>query len=199
MKISGVTVMHAPAGQVWAALTDPDVLAATIPGCEHFEPTGPDSYRFRITAGLAPIQGTYTGDVSLSEQREPSSFVLNAAGAGGSGTVSTSVHFRLADVGDGHTELIYDAHAAVDGLLGGIGQLMLSALAQRMAGEFFTSVDDVLAGNLDYPRGMEPLAAAAPRPAEQGTSGFARGVVTGAGIALGAVALGRRFLGRRPG
>jgi carbon monoxide dehydrogenase subunit G len=194
--------MHAPAAQVWAALTDPAVLAVAIPGCEHFEPTGPDSYRFRITAGMPPVQGTYTGDVSLSEQDEPSSFVLTAAGAGGTGTVSTSVHFRLADVGDGHTELIYDADAAVGGFLASIGQLMLAALGQRMAGEFFTSVDDVLTGSREQAGDAEPSVAPSRRPTERASSvshgsGFARGVVTGASVALGAVAVGRRFLGRR--
>ena len=96
MKISGVAVMHAPASQAWDALNDPAVLVATIPGCERLEPTGPDSYRFTIAAGVASIHGIFTGEVSLSERQEPSSFVLTATGAGGPGTVSTSVQVRPA-------------------------------------------------------------------------------------------------------
>ena len=88
MKISGVATMHAPAARVWAVLTDPAVLVATIPGCERFEADGPDSYRFAVAAGVASIHGIYTGEVSVSQQREPSSFMLTASGAGEPGTVT---------------------------------------------------------------------------------------------------------------
>ena len=146
MKISGVAVMHAPASQAWDALNDPAVLVATIPGCERLEPTGPDSYRFTIAAGVASIHGIFTGEVSLSERQEPSSFVLTATGAGGPGTVSTSVQVRLADTASGTSELSYDADAVIGGMIAGVGQRMLSSIAKRMAAEFFTSVDKVLAG-----------------------------------------------------
>jgi len=146
MKISGVATMHAPAGRVWAALNDPAVLVATIPGCERLEPTGPDSYRFTVAAGVASIHGIYTGEVTLSQRQEPSSFVLTAAGAGGPGTVSTNVQVRLSDAAGGTTELSYDADAVIGGMIAGVGQRMLSSVARRMAAQFFTSVDKVLAG-----------------------------------------------------
>jgi uncharacterized protein len=144
MKISGVAIMHGPPGLVWAALNDPAVLVATIPGCERLEPTGPDSYRFTVAAGVASIHGIYTGEVSLSQRQAPSSFVLTAAGAGGPGTVSTTVQVRLADVADGSTELSYDADAVIGGMIAGVGQRMLSSVAKRMAAQFFVSVDKVL-------------------------------------------------------
>jgi uncharacterized protein len=146
MKISGVASMHAPPGRVWAALNDPAVLVATIPGCERLEAAGPDAYRFTVAAGVASIHGIYTGEVSLSQQQEPSSFVLTASGAGGPGTVSTSVQVRLADTAGGTTELSYDADAVIGGMIAGVGQRMLSSIARRMAAEFFSSVDQVLAG-----------------------------------------------------
>ena len=146
MRISGATTMHAPAGRVWAALTDPAVLVAAIPGCEQFEPAGPDTYCFTVAAAVASIQASYSGKVSLSQQQEPSSFVLTASGAGGPGTVTTSVQIRLADIADGTTELSYDADAVVGGLIAGVGQRMLSAVAKRLAGAFFSSVNEVLVG-----------------------------------------------------
>ncbi len=80
MKISGVATMHAPAEKVWTALNDPAVLVRTIPGCEQLEATGPDSYRLIMTAGVASVQGTYTGEISLSDRREPTSFLMTATG-----------------------------------------------------------------------------------------------------------------------
>ena len=104
MKISDVATLHAPPAQVWATLTDPVVLAPTIPGCERLEPAGPNSYRFTVAAAVASIQGIYTGEVSLSQQQEPSSFVLTASGAGGPGTVRTSVRISLADTAGGRLD-----------------------------------------------------------------------------------------------
>jgi carbon monoxide dehydrogenase subunit G len=147
MRISGGATMHAPAARVWAALTDPAVLVATIPGCEEFEPAGPDTYRFTVAAAIASIQASYTGEVSLSQQQEPSSFVLRASGAGAPGSVSTSVQIRLADIADGTTELSYDADAVIGGLIAGVGQRMLSSVAKRLVDAFFSSVDKVLAGS----------------------------------------------------
>jgi carbon monoxide dehydrogenase subunit G len=206
MKISGVATMHAPAGRVWAALNDPAVLAATIPGLDRLEPTGPDSYRFTITAGVASVRGTYAGEIALSQRNEPSSFLLTASGAGGPGTVSTSVQVRLAATGDAETELTYDADATIGGLIAGVGQRMLTSVARRMAGEFFTSVDGFLAGNVAVATAPAPLATGAPvpvpaytrplRPAAASDGGFGRGVLVGAAIALAGVAVGA-LAGRR--
>ena len=219
MKISGAATMHAPAEKVWIALNDPAVLVRTIPGCEQLEATGPDSYRLTVTAGVASIQGTYTGEVALSEQQEPSSFLMTASGAGGPGTVSTSVQVRLAPNGDGSTELSYDADAVIGGMIASVGQRMLASVAKKMAREFFTAVDDVLTGReVLVPAGGGPQAAVAGlggveaagagvpgvyvapgrgvRRGGPGGRSFQRGVIVGAAIALAGVAVGS-LLGRR--
>jgi uncharacterized protein len=202
MKLSGTTTMHAPAGDVWAALTDPAVLVAAIPGCERLEPAGTDRYRFTITAGFAAIQGTYAGEVALSQQREPSSFLLTARGAGGPGTVATSIHVTLSPAADGTTELSYDADAQIGGMIAGIGQRMLASIAERLIGEFFASVDQ----SLTRPRAVSarpapPAPSAAPdrRPVPAGpppAAAFLGGALVGAAVtAAGVVA--SRLIGRR--
>ena len=76
MNVSGSAVLHAPRERVWAALQDPAVLVRTIPGCQQLEQVGPDTYRATVMAGVASIKGTYSGDVRLTDQAEPDSFVL---------------------------------------------------------------------------------------------------------------------------
>ncbi len=212
MKITGVATMHAPAGRVWDALTDPAVLVATIPGCELLEATGPDAYRMTVTAGLASVRGTYSGEIALSEQRQPSSFRMVASGSGGPGTVRTSVRVTLSDTSEGFTELSYDADAEIGGMLAGVGQRMLASVAKRMAGEFFAAVDDVLAGKAVVPamqavpvtagqlaNGGQPapafVAQARAGSASHGAD-FGRGVLVGAAVALAGVLIGG-LLGRR--
>ena len=214
MKISGTAVLNSPVDQVWAAFRDPAVLARTIPGCQELRETGPDTYAMTVTAGVASIKGIYDGKVTLTEQSPPGYLVLSAAGAGAPGTVGADVKISLLDSATGGTALTYDADAVVGGVIGGVGQRMLTGVARKMAGQFFAAIDADIAG-LRAPAEM-PEAAFAPAGApglptyagraagvRQAAAGgafqgkdFLYGAVVGAVIALGGVAVGRT-LGRR--
>jgi len=212
MKVSGDALLHAPVDKVWSALNDPAVLVRTIPGCERLEASGPDAYKMVVTAGVASIKGTYTGEVTLCEQQQPDSFLMKASGAGGPGTVSTEVRVTLADAGDGSTRLTYDADAVIGGAVAGVGQRMLIGVTKKTAGEFFKSVDDVLTGKAQPVTVPEAVPAGAPaaepgvfvapsKPSKAGIGGaggdgFLTGAVLGAAIALVGVLVGG-LLGRR--
>jgi uncharacterized protein len=144
MKITGGATVHAPVDTVWTALNDPAILVRAIPGCERLTATAPDTYQLTVTAGVGTITGTYTGEIALTPQQPPTAFLLTAAGSGGPGTVSTSVQVRLADDGNGATQLTYDADATVGGMIAGVGQRMLTSVAKRQAAQFFTTVDELL-------------------------------------------------------
>ena len=146
MRIAGNATLHAPVETVYAALRDPRVLVRTIPGCERLEQVGEDAYQMTVTAGVASVRGTYAGDVRLTDQRAPHGFVLRASGSGAPGTVSADVTVELSPGDNGTTELSYDADAVVGGMIGGVGQRLLTGVAKRTAGDFFTAVDQVLAG-----------------------------------------------------
>jgi uncharacterized protein len=192
MKVTGEATLHGPVDKVYATLHDPAVLVRTIPGCERLEQVGPDAYRMAVTAGVAAVKGTYTGDVLLTDQDAPRSFLLKASGSGAPGTVSTEVRVRLAEGGDGVTLLSYDADAVVGGPVGGVGQRVLTGVAKKTAGEFFAAVDQVLTGAAAAPQEVFTRPpAVAPRGGD-----FARGVLFGAAAALVGVAVGA-LIGRR--
>jgi len=146
MKVSGEATLHHPVADVYAALTDPAVLVRTIPGCQRLEQTGPDTYKATVAAGVASIKGTFDGDVRLADQAAPDSFTLHASGAGAPGTVSAVARVSLASNGSGGTLLRYDADATIGGVIGGVGQRMLSGVAKKTAVEFFAAVDRDLSG-----------------------------------------------------
>jgi uncharacterized protein len=146
MKVAGNATLHASVEAVYQALKDPGVLVRTIPGCERLEQVGEDAYAMTVSAGVASVRGTYAGDVRLTDQRPPHGFVLRASGSGAPGTVSADVTVELAPGDDGTTLVAYDADAIVGGTIAGVGQRLLSGVAKRTAGEFFTNVDQVLAG-----------------------------------------------------
>lgn len=143
MKLAGEATVRADVAAVYAALTDPAVLVRTIPGCQRLEQTGPDTYKATIVAGVAAIKGTFDGEVRLTDRDEPHAFTLHASGAGTPGTVSAVAKVTLADATDG-TLVSYDADATIGGVIGGVGQRMLTSVSRRTAAEFFGNVDRVL-------------------------------------------------------
>ena len=222
MRIAGNATLHAPVEAVYAALRDPRVLVRTIPGCERLEQVGEDAYAMTVTAGVASVRGTYAGDVRLTDQRAPHGFVLRASGSGAPGTVSADVTVELSPGSDATTELSYAADAVVGGMIGGVGQRLLTGVAKRTAGEFFTAVDEVLAaGGAEEavpepgaPRAAPDVAPGAPARPDTGGAGprvytaptrpaagipggeFAAGVVLGAAAALLGALVGG-YLARR--
>jgi uncharacterized protein len=202
VKVTGSATVNAPRARVWEALNDPAVLVRTIPGCQQLEEIGPDSYRMSISAGVASIKGVYQGNVSLTDQKQPESFTLRASGAGAPGTVSAVVVVSLVESG-GVTRLDYDADAIVGGMIGGVGQRVLSGVARKNADEFFRAVDDVLTGQaptIPAPR-VEPapgeVVTAVPGvfTAPPGRPGiavgdFVKGAVFGALVALAGALVG---------
>ena len=220
MKISGTATMAASPDQVWAAVHDPAVLARCIPGCQSLRELSPGRYAMTVMAGVAAIKGSYDGEVSISDVTEPSAFVMKAEGAGGTGTIATTVDVNLVAADGGGTSITYEADAQVGGPIGGVGQRMLAGVARKMAGQMFTSLDADIAGK--RPAAPEPAAAGVSRPGEGElassgqlagggqTASYAGGApssasgpglvpsaLLGAGIALAGVLVGWLIGGRR--
>ena len=191
MNLDGSAVLHADPDKVWSVITDPAVLARTIPGCESLEQVGDDEYRMTVSVGVGAIRGTYAGEVKLSDQQRPKSYVMHASGAGAPGNMRATVTINLEPGTDSTTTLTYSADAVVGGPVAGVGQRMMTGVAKRMAGQFFSAIDAELTGAV-VPIGAAPSAAAA------------AGEAAPAAAAAGAPAVGRVFAGKaaavaRPG
>lgn len=184
MKIAGTSVLHAAPDKVWAAITDPAVLAGVIPGCQELKPLGDNHFALTVSMGVAAIRGTYAGEVKLYDMTAPTQLTMRAAGAGGPGTIDTTVGVTLTDQGDGTTQLSYDATATVGGPAGGVGQRVLSSVAKKTAGLFFSAIDDVITGK--KPVGAGAVAAAAPHAAGGAPAGDGAAAAAGVGAAAAA-------------
>lgn len=207
MKIAGANTLPFPVAEVWDSILDPRVLVATIPGCERLETTGEHTYAMTVTAGVAAIKGTYAGSCSLSDLHENESLTMRLQGAGASGTIDATVDVRFSEPSPGVTEIAYEADAVVGGMVGGVGQRMLTGVSRRMAGEFFGNVGRAIAAPAGTPV-EEPASPGDHRqavfsaPARPGGVGigsqddFLKGVAVGAGLVLLGVIAGG-LLGRR--
>jgi carbon monoxide dehydrogenase subunit G len=218
VNLDGSAVLHADPDTVWSVITDPAVLARTIPGCESLEQVGDDAYKMNVSVGVGAIKGTYAGEVRLTDQQRPSSYVMHASGAGAPGNARATVTISLSPADSGTTTLTYSADAVIGGPVAGVGQRMISGVAKRMAGQFFKAIDDELTGvaapapaaaaAAEAPAAAGAPAAAAPTvfagraAAAPAAAGDVRTLVTGAlggaGLTLLGVLVGW-LLGRRRG
>jgi uncharacterized protein len=198
MKIAGTNSIPFPVAQVWDALLDPAVLVRTIPGCERLETKGEHTYAMTVTAGVAAIKGTYDGTCALSDLVEHQSLVMSLQGAGAPGTIDATVQVAFEDA-DGGTRISYEADAVVGGMVGGVGQRMLTSVSKRMAKEFFDNVAGAIGGPAPTEAEAAVAAASAPgvyqRPAAAATAGvsndFLKGIAVGAGLVLIGVVAGK--------
>ena len=210
MKVSGTSTLSADRAAVWAALNDPAVLVATIPGCRRLETIGTDTYAMTVAAGVGSIKGVYDGEVRLTDQEHPGSFRMHAQGSGAAGTIGAQVAVTLAEAPGGGTALTYDADAVVGGMIGGVGQRMLTGVSKRMADEFFGNVERVLAGGaVGEPAGagapsraVEPVETTQPggvyvAPTVAQPNDFVRGLLVGGAVALAGAVVGGWIAGRR--
>ena len=137
MDLTGEQKIEAAQGMVWRALNDPEVLRASIPGCQDLVKTGEDGFEATVKAKVGPVSAKFTGVVTLSNINPPESYTIAGEGKGGvAGFASGSADVRLVPDGNG-TLLIYTVNAKVGGKLAQIGSRLIDSAARKMANQFF--------------------------------------------------------------
>lgn len=182
MDISGEHHIPAPREVVWQALNDPEVLQASIPGCESLEKRSETDFDARIVSRIGAIKARFQGAVSLSDVRPGEGYTLSGQGQGGvAGAVKGSAAVELADDGSG-TLLRYTARADVAGKLAGVGSRVIEGVAGKTANDFFRNFAQCVSGGA----GGETTASSA--AAERGRLPWVAVGVTAAVVAAAVVA-----------
>jgi len=137
MDMTGERRIPAPREKVWAALNDPEVLKASIPGCESLEKLSDSDLKATAAVKIGPISARFTGKVQLLDLDPPNSYRIAGEGQGGvAGFAKGGAEVRLADDGD-FTLLSYDVKAQVGGKIAQLGARLIDASAKQMADAFF--------------------------------------------------------------
>jgi hypothetical protein len=139
MEMSGERRIEAPRQTVWAALNDPEILKASIPGCQELEKVSDTEMKAKVLTKVGPVKATFTGDVTLSNINAPSSYTISGEGKGGvAGFAKGGADVSLDEDGEA-TILRYTAKAQVGGKLAQLGARLIDATAKQMADQFFTA------------------------------------------------------------
>jgi uncharacterized protein len=161
MDMTGQYRIPAPREQVWAALNDPAMLKASLPGCESLEKLSDHEFAATVVAKVGPVKAKFNGNVMLSNLNPPESYTISGEGKGGAaGFAKGGADVRLTEEGD-VTVLTYTAKADVGGKLAQLGSRLIDGTAKKMADEFFDNFSQQVAGPVPAPA-PEPMPEPAP-------------------------------------
>src|ERR1041384_5134436 len=134
MTMTGEVQLAAPRQTVWEKLNDPEVLKATIPGCESLEKTSDTSFQAVAVTKIGPVKAKWKGKGNLPDLDPPNGYKIVGEGEGGvAGFAKGSADVRLSDK-DGGTLLTYNVDAQIGGKLAQLGQRLIHGAAKKNAG-----------------------------------------------------------------
>jgi uncharacterized protein len=137
MDMTGERLIAASRPSVWAALNDPEVLKACIPGCDSLEKTSDTQMRASASIKLGPVAAKFAGKLNLSDMDPPAGYKISGEGQGGAaGFAKGEAVVRLSERQDG-TLLSYTVQAQVGGKIAQLGGRLIDATAKSMADQFF--------------------------------------------------------------
>ncbi len=128
-------------------LNDPDVLRASIPGCQSLERTEDGGFAASVKVKVGPVGATFKGRVTLSDIDPPNGYRISGEGEGGvAGFAKGGAAVKLADAEAGGTTLTYDVEAQIGGKLAQLGGRLINGVAKKMADQFFANFAAIAAG-----------------------------------------------------
>ncbi|MEP1200355.1 CoxG family protein [Tateyamaria sp.] len=146
MQMSDTRQIAATPAEVYAALLNPEVLKACVPGATEVTGSPEDGFEASVTQKVGPVKATFKGQVTLSDMIENQSLTITGEGKGGAaGFAKGGAEVRMEAV-DGGTALSYDVEAKVGGKLAQLGSRIIDGFAKKMADQFFTNLQETLEG-----------------------------------------------------
>lgn len=138
MKMTDTRQINATPAEVFAALLDPEVLKACVPGATEVTGNPTDGFEASVTQKVGPVKATFKGQVTLSDMIENQSLSIDGQGKGGA-------KVALVETADG-CELNYDVEAKVGGKLAQLGSRIIDGSSKKMADQFFGNLQEHLEG-----------------------------------------------------
>ncbi len=149
MQLTDEREIKADPATVWAAILDPQVLQACIPGCESMTGSVAEGYEAVVVQKVGPVKARFAGIVHLSDIVAPTSITISGEGKGGvAGYAKGGAHVTLVPSGEG-TRLSYTVDAQVGGKIAQLGSRIIDGFARKMADDFFTRFQDAVEGSGD--------------------------------------------------
>lgn len=147
MHMSDEREIKADPATVYAAILDPEMLKACVPGASAVEGNPEEGYTAIVTQKVGPVKATFKGQVTMSDMVENEKLTIAGEGKGGAaGFAKGGASVTLAPAGEGATLLSYEVEAKVGGKLAQLGSRLIDGFAKKMADQFFDNLQAQIEG-----------------------------------------------------
>jgi carbon monoxide dehydrogenase subunit G len=165
MDMKDSRVINAGQAKVWAALNDPATLKQCIIGCDSLEATADGTFVAAMSVKVGPVSAKFKGKLQLENVQPPNSYTLKFEGQGGpAGFANGTAAVALVAESDARTRLDYTANAMIGGKLAQVGSRLVDAAARKIADDFFTKFDALVAEPVTEPAATAGAAPDLPPP-----------------------------------
>jgi hypothetical protein len=165
MKLETTRLIQAEPNVVWDNLVNVEVLKQCIPGCQTMEQTGENEYALTLKAKVGPVSATFTGELSLRDIVSGESYTLYFEGKGGAAGFSKGSAAVRLEPADGDTNLHYAVDAKIGGKIAQLGQRLVDGAARKMADDFFSRFEEIVAPAPAAEEGSAPTVQSEDEPA----------------------------------
>jgi hypothetical protein len=149
MKIEKSFVVAAARAEVWAFLTDPYQVAASLPGAAVSEKVDDSTYKGTMTVKVGPVVANYRGTLRferLDEAAGEAELAASAQETRGKGAADLRMHSRVVERGPGETEVVVTSDVSVVGVLAQFGRGMIDDVSDQLFGRFAAEMRQRLEG-----------------------------------------------------
>ncbi len=138
LKIQDSFTLKATQGDVWRAIMDPGTVAPCVPGCEHVEVLGPNSYRANVKVKVGTIKANFRLNIEITKETPPLEMLSTTRGEEGSkaSVVQAENILRLNRIDNVTTEVFYSSEVVIVGRLGKFGFGFMKKKAKALGDEF---------------------------------------------------------------
>ena len=138
MKIEDSFTLNAPQGDVWVAITNPDVVTPCVPGCQNVQILGPNIYSAEVNVKVGPIKAQFRLNVEVTRKMPPLEVHSTTRGEEGSraSLLQAESVVRLKQIDANTTEVYYSSEVNIVGRLGKFGFGIMKKKAKTIGNEF---------------------------------------------------------------
>ena len=160
MDMKDSRIINAPQDEVWAALNDPAMLKQCIIGCDSLEATADNAFVALMSVKVGPVSAKFKGKLQLENVQPPNSYTLKFEGQGGpAGFANGTANVSLTVESPHTTRLDYTANAMIGGKLAQVGSRLVDAAARKIADDFFSKFEVLVAEPVVVADGAAQVAA----------------------------------------
>jgi uncharacterized protein len=190
MKVQESFVITEPREKLWSFFEQVDQVAQCVPGVETVEQIDADNSKVRVTQAVGPMTATFDIKMRVTEREPQERMQFTAVGRavkGAMGNVRTTNTVRLADVAEG-TRVDLEADLAMGGVLGSVGEKVVSKQVAQVTRAFAESLERSIKGEAPVLAAAAINGAAAPARRRPVAVGAGEGAAAPAGAPAAAPA-----------